>query len=70
MVECDTGHPWHAWLDIVEQCIYENESGSECDDDDDIPEVVDAVCGIESDDETLKMQSNPACCCMQPCMFC
>ena len=47
------GYPQHAWLDIVEQCIQENQSGSERGDDDGLLQVVDAVCGVESDDETL-----------------
>ena len=39
------GHPQHAWLDSVETDIQENESESECDDDDGVPLVVD-VCTV------------------------
>ena len=47
------GHPQHAWLDVVEQYIQENETESDCDVDDVVPQVVDGVCGIESDEEDL-----------------
>ena len=44
-------HPQHAWLDIVE--LKENKTGREYDDADVVPQVVDSVCGIESDEEDL-----------------
>ena len=45
----------YAWLDIVEKYIQENETESECDDDDVVPQVVDGVCGIESDEEDMSV---------------
>ena len=47
------GPPQHAWLDIVEQYILENETESKCDEDGCVPQVADDVCGIESDDDIL-----------------
>ena len=47
------GHPQQAWLDIVDTYIMENETDSDCDDGDFVPQVVDGVHDIESDDESL-----------------
>lgn len=38
------GHPQHAWLDIVERQIQENETDCECDNADGVPQVV--VCEV------------------------
>ena len=48
-------HPQQAWLDIVHTYILENETDSDCDDGDVVPQVVDGVHDIESDDESLQM---------------
>ena len=47
------GQPQQAWLDIVDTYILENETDSNCDDGDIVPQVVDGVHDIESDDEPL-----------------
>ena len=47
------GHPQQAWLDIVDEFFLENETDSDCDDGDGVPQVVDGVHDIESDDESL-----------------
>ena len=49
------GHPQHAWLDIVDTKILENETESDCDDGDGVPQVVPGVSDTESDDESLEM---------------
>ena len=47
------GHPQHAWLDNVDTLIFEKGTDSDCDDGDVVPQVVDGVHDIESDDESL-----------------
>ena len=49
------GHPQHAWLDIVDTFILENETESDCDDGDVVPQVVPSVSDTESDNESLSM---------------
>ena len=63
------GHPRHAWLDIVDTYILENETESDCDDGDGLPQVVPSVHDTESDDESISMQSNFACGCMHVIVF-
>ena len=45
-----SGHPQDAWQDVVDHSFLKNETESECDDDDGVPQVVDSVW---SDDEAL-----------------
>ena len=47
------GHPQQAWLDIVDTYSLEYVTDSDCDDADDVPQVVDGVHDIEIDDESL-----------------
>ena len=47
------GHPQHAWLEIVDTYILENETESDRDDGDGVPQVVTGVHDTESDDEPL-----------------
>ena len=46
-----SGHPQHAWLHIADTYILVNETKSDCDDGAGVPQVVDGVHGIESDDD-------------------
>ena len=47
------GHPQHACLHVVEQQIQQIYIESEYDEHDCVPEVVDEVCSIESDEQAL-----------------
>ena len=47
------GHPQQAWLDIAGTHIMENETDGDCDDDAGVPQVVDGVHDMASDDASL-----------------
>ena len=49
------GHPQQAWLHIVDTYIMESVTDSDCDDDAVMPQVVDGVHDMASDDESLQM---------------